>query len=45
MNDRQRYALDHPLNDARNDLRRDDCTYQRIRGDGSLLVMVLAIDR
>lgn len=43
MNDRQLHALTHPLNNADADL----TPYRSIRqrGDGSLLVVVLAVDR
>jgi hypothetical protein len=43
MNERQLYALTHPLNGADADI----APYRSIRqhGDGTLLVVVLAVDR
>lgn len=43
MDDRQLHALTHPLSDAHADI----APYRSIRqrGDGSLLVVVLAVDR
>lgn len=43
MNERQAYALAHPLNGSDQDI----SLYRRVRqrGDGSLLVVILAVDR
>jgi hypothetical protein len=43
MNPRQNHALTHPINDGHADL----TPYRsiRLRGDGSRLVVVLAVDR
>lgn len=43
MNPRQLHALTHPLNGATDDISRYRSIRQR--GDGSLLVVVLAVDR
>lgn len=45
MNDRQAYALTHPLNDAVDHQALTRCRHMRQRGDGTLLVVILAVDR
>lgn len=46
MNPRQLHALTHPLSDPRTDeARMGDLTTYRQRGDGTLLTVVLAVDR
>lgn len=46
MNARQRYALTNPLSDPRVDeARLDRLTRHHQRGDGSLLTVILAVDR
>ncbi len=45
MTARQRYALTHPLNNARDPSYLAKLRSVRQRGDGSLVVVILAIDR
>lgn len=45
MNERQRYALTHPLNDAVDQAAIASVRHIHQRGDGTLMVVILAVDR